>query len=174
MNKTILLCLFLAPFLVKAQTDLLILEKNGSQVHTYTTGTDIEMQTIYNQWFQGTITDMHNDTVSVNGLPFSYKEIATIRIRHLNFSNTVLSTGMMVAAGGILVLGAVNGLYRSDPPKDWYTGSGLVTGAVLLVGGYALSKTRTSTCTIGKNYKLQYLVLGAGNKGSALPIAPSQ
>jgi len=146
---------------------------DGLQVRTYTVGTDLEMQTIYNQWFQGTITGMGNDTVFVNGLPFHYKEIATVRIRHPNFSNTVLSSGMMAAAGGILVLGAVNGLYRSDPPKDWYTGSGLVTGAALLVGGYVLTRTRSSTYTIGKKYKLQYLVLGAGRKGPPLPIAPS-
>lgn len=174
MNKTILLCLYLLPLLARAQTDLLILEKNGSQVRTYTTGTDIEMQTVYNQWFSGTITEMHSDTVSVNGLPFSYQEIAAVRIRHANFSNTVLSTGMMAAAVGGFILGGVNGLNRSDPPKDWYTGSWVVTGAALLVGGYALTKTRSSTYTIGKKYKLQYLVLGAGKKESTLPIAPSQ
>jgi hypothetical protein len=178
MNRTILFCLFLLPLTVSAQTDLLILEKNGSQIRTYTTGTDIEMQTIYNQWFQGTITEMRNDTVSVNGLPFSYKEIATVRIRHANFSNTVLSTGMMAASVGGFILGGVNGLNRSDPPKDWYTGTWVVTGAALLVGGYALTRTRSSTYTIGKKYQLQYLVLGAGKKtpgqAPALPISPSQ
>jgi len=175
MNKAILLFFFLSPFFAKAQTDLLILQKNGSEVRTYTIGTDLEMQTIYHQWFQGTITDMHHDSISVNGLPFSYTEIAAVRIRNSNFSNTVLSTGMMVAAGGIIVLGGVNGLNRTDPPKDWYTPTGIALGAGLLAGGYALSRTRSKTYTIGKKYKLQYLVLGADKKGPAtLPIAPSQ
>jgi hypothetical protein len=175
MNKAILLSFLLFPFLARAQNDLLILEKHGMQIRTYTIGTDLEMRTVYDQWFQGTITDMHHDTVYVNGLPFSYKEIANVRIRRADFSNTVLSAGMMVAAGGIFVLGAVNGLYRKDAPKDWYTSSGLVTGAALLVGGFLLSKTRSRTYPIGKKFQLQYMVIGADKKSapSILPISPS-
>jgi hypothetical protein len=168
---------FLLPALVRAQADLLVLENRGSQVRTYTVGTDLEMRTIYNQWFGGMITGMSHDSVFVNGMGFGYKEIAAVRIKHINFSNTVLSTGMMVAAGGVLVLGAVNGLYRSDPPKSWYTSSGLITGAVLLVGGFALSRTRSGVYTIGKKYQLQYLQLGAdqpAKKTPALPLSPSQ
>jgi hypothetical protein len=180
MNKTLILSFFLIPVLLpffgRAQTDLLILENHGSQVRTYTVGTDLEMETIYQQWFQGMITGMSHDSVFVNGMAFDYKEIAAVRISHINFSNTVLSTGMMVAAGGIFVLGAVNGLYRGDPAKSWYTTSGLVTGAVLLAGGFVLSRTRSGIYTIGKKYTLQYLVLGADNPGkktSTLPIVPS-
>ncbi len=177
MNKILFLSLILLPILSRAQTDLLILQHNGSEVRTYTVGTDLEMRTIYNQWFQGPITSMSHDSVFVNGMGFGYKEIGAIRISHINFSNTVLSTGMMVAAGGILILGAVNGAYRGDQAKSWYTSSGLITGAVLLVGGFALSRTRSGLYTIGKRYKLQYLQLGVdkpGNNASTLPISPSQ
>jgi hypothetical protein len=170
-----ILFLSLYPFLAKAQTDLLILEHHGMQTRTYTIGTDIDMQTIYNQWFQGTITDMRHDSVFVNGLPFHYKEISTIRIMHSNFANTVLADGMMVAGVGGYVLGAVNGAYRHDAPKDWYTGSWLVTGAALIVGGFLLTRTRTRIYHIGKKYQLQYMVLNPDKKGTApaLPISPS-
>ena len=73
------------PFLAKAQTDLLILEKGGSEVKTYTTGLELNMQTIYDQWIEGTITDMRHDSVFLNGMPFHYKEIMAVRIGHVNF-----------------------------------------------------------------------------------------
>lgn len=164
MSKTVILFFFLIPFLAKAQTDLLILKKRGMQVHTYTIGSELNMQTVYNQWFDGTITDMRHDTVYVNGLPFHYKEIAAIRVDHTNFGNTVLPAGMMVAGAGIFVLGAVNGLYRGDNSNSWYTTSGLITGAALLAGGYALTRTRLTNCRIGKRFQLDYLVLNPNKK----------
>ena len=172
MHRAIIIFSFLLPFLAEAQTDLLILGSGGREVRTYTTGTDITMKTIYDQWFDGTITDMRHDSVFVNGLPFHYKEIAAIRIVHTNFSNTVLSAGMMVAGGGIFVLGAVNGLYRGDKSKDWYTASGLFTGAALVTVGFLLTKTRKSVYRIGGKYRLDYLVLGAEKKTTA-PAAPA-
>lgn len=175
MNKAIIIFFFLFPFIAEAQTDLLILRSKGGEVRTYTTGTDITLKTIYDQWFDGAITDMRHDSVFVNGLPFHFKEISAIRIAHTNFSNTILSAGMMVAGGGIFVLGAVNGLYRGDKSKDWYTASGLVTGAALLTVGYLLTKTRKSVYHIGGKYQLDYLVLGAEKKPTATtPVAPSQ
>jgi hypothetical protein len=173
MNKTIVILFFLFPFLASAQNDLLVLVNKGMQVKTFTPGLELNMQTIYNQWFDGTITDMRHDSVFVNGMPFHYKEIAAIRISHVNFGNTVLADGMMVAGGGIFVLGAVNGLNRGDSSNQWYTGSGLVTGAALLVVGYLLTRTRAKTYKIGNKYKLDYLALGPGGPTHSLNAAPN-
>jgi hypothetical protein len=164
MNKLLILLFFFLPFFTKAQTDVLILKKRGGEVRTYTIGSELMMKTIYNQWFQGSITNMRNDTIFINGLAFHYKEIAAIKKADLHFYNTVLPAGMMVAGAGIFVLGAVNGLYRGDKSKDWYTSSGLITGGVLVVVGYLLTKTRVKTYSIGKKFKLDYLVIGASNK----------
>lgn len=164
MNKLIILLFFFLPFFTRAQTDVLVLKKKGWEVRSYTVGSELTMKTIYNQWFQGNITDMRNDTVYINGLAFDYKEIAAIKKTDLHFYNTVLPAGMMVAGGGIFVLGAVNGLYRGDKSKDWYTASGLATGAALVVVGYLLTKTRVKSYPIGGRFKLDYLVIGASNK----------
>jgi len=163
-NSAIILFLFLLPVLSEAQTDLLILKDRRMNVHTYTVGTELVLKTIYDQWFQGTITDMRHDSLLINGTAFHYREIAAIRIMHNNFSNSVLAAGMMVAGGGIFVLGAVNGLYRGDKSKDWYTGSGLITGGALLVAGFLLTKTRYKTYRLGGKYKLEYLVLNPNKK----------
>ena len=164
MKRAIILVICCIPFFSMAQTDLLILRKGGKQIHTYTVGDDLTMETVYQQWFQGTITEMRHDSVFLNGQPWDYKEIAAVKRSHYNFGNTVLPAGMMVAGAGIFILGAVNGLYRKDDKKDWYTTSGLVTGAILLGGGYILTKTRHSIYPIGNRFKLDYLVLNPNKK----------
>lgn len=164
MNKLFILLFFVLPFFANAQTDVLVLKKRGSEVRSYTVGSELTMRTIYNQWFQGNITNMRNDTVYVNGLPFHYKEIAAIKTMNLHFGNTVLPAGMMVAGAGIFVLGAVNGLYRGDKSKDWYTSSGLITGGVLVVVGYLLTKTRVKNYPLGKRFTLDYLEIGPPRK----------
>jgi len=165
MLRSIIICLFLVPFLAKAQTDLLILKKGGGQVQTYTTGSELMMETVYHQWFHGIITEMRHDSVFLNGLPFHYKEIATIKRAHVNFANTVLAAGMMVTGGGIVVLGAVNGAYRGDKSKDWYTHSGIITSGALLVGGFLLTKTRSRKYAIGRKFTLDYLTLNPAKTG---------
>ena len=135
-------------------------------VTTYTVGSELTMRSVYDQWFQGTISYMRNDSIFINGLPFHYKEIAEIRVDKSNFANTTMSVGMMVAGAGIFVLGAVNGLYRHDSSKDWYTTSGLLTGGSLIVVGYLLSKTRVRHIRIGKKYTLDYLSLTFKKNGN--------
>jgi len=164
MNKLLILLFFFLPFFTKAQTDVLILKKRGGEVRTYTIGSELMMKTVYNQWFQGSITNMRNDTIFINGLAFHYKEIAAIRRTQLNFGNTLLPSFMMVVGAGTFVLGAVNGWYRGDKSKDWYTTSGLIAGGAMLVGGYLLTKTRVRNYPIGRKFTLDYLVIGASNK----------
>lgn len=160
MLKAIIFVFFCIPFFTQAQTDVLVLKKRGMEVRTYTIGSELTMMTIYNQWFGGSITDMRHDSIFINGLPFHYKEIAGIRTTHLNFGNTLLPSFMMVVGGGTFVLGAVNGLYRGDKSKDWFTTSGLISGGAFLVGGYLLTKTRVKNYRIGKKFTLDYLVIG--------------
>lgn len=148
-----------------SQTDLLILKKRGMHVTTYTVGSELTMRSVYDQWFQGTISYMRNDSIYINGQPFHYKEIAEIRVDESNFANTTMSVGMMAAGAGIFILGGVNGLYRHDSSKDWYTASGLVTGSALIVVGYLLTKTRVKHIRIGGKYTLDYLSLTFNKNG---------
>lgn len=172
MNKRVILLFFLFPLFAMAQTDVLVLKKRGMEVRSYTVGSELTMKTIYNQWFQGNITNMRNDSIYLNGLAFHYKEIAGIRKTHLNFGNTLLPSFMMVVGAGTFVLGAVNGLYRGDKSKDWYTTSGLISGVAMLVGGYLLTKTRVRNYPIGKKFTLDYLVIGRENSPSRPPKSP--
>lgn len=159
MNRVVILVFCLIPFITKAQTDVLVLKKRGALVHTYTVGDALNMETTYHQWFNGTITELHHDSIYLDGMPFHYKEIRSIRRAHYNFGNTVLPYGMIAAAGGILILNAVNGAYRHDKAKDWYTRSSIITGISLLVGGFILTRTTRSTYHLGHRFTLDYLEL---------------
>ena len=162
MKKVVILFFCIIPFITKAQTDvrdLLVLKKRGAHVRTYTVGDEINVETVYRQWLTGIITDLRHDSIYFNGMAFHYKEIRAIRRTHYNFGNTVLPYGMMAAGAGIFILNAVNGAYRHDKAKDWYTHSSVITGASLLAGGFILSRFTRTTYHLGRRYKLEYLEL---------------
>jgi hypothetical protein len=163
-RRAIILFLYFIPFLSKAQADILILEKRGMHVRSYAIGDDMDMETVYHQWIQGTVTDLRNDSVFINGLPFHYKEIATLRRSGSHFSSSTLGIGMMIAGAGIFILGGVNGLIRGDQSKNWYTTSGLITGGILAAGGFLLTRGKVKKYSLGGRYKLQYLVLNPNKK----------
>jgi hypothetical protein len=148
----------------RAQTNLLVLEKNGENVKTYSAGMDITIQTIYHQWFDGVITAIRSDSIFVNGFPFHYKEIEAIRRDRKKLNYEADGVLLMVAGGGVLVLGVVNGLYRGDKANSWFTATSYVTAAALLGGGYLLTKSRYKYYRLGKKYTLQYLALDLNKK----------
>jgi len=143
----------------RAQTNLLVLEKNGNNVTTYSTGMNIRMETIYHQWFDGAITAMRNDSIFVDGFPFHYKEIEALRKERKIHSKTTGAL-LMIAGGGVLLLGAVNGLYRGDKTSTWFTATSYITAGALLGGGYLLTKGHYREYRLGKKYTLQYIPLG--------------
>ena len=158
MKKLLILSFFLFPIGVFAQ-DLLILEKGHDEVRSYSIGSPLTMKTIYDQWFDGNITDLRHDSVYLNGQPFHYKEIAEIRRERTGLNYETDGTLLMIAGGGVFALGAINGAIRGDNSNSWYTASGIVTGAALIVGGLLLRKARTQRYVLGRRFKLNYLVL---------------
>ncbi|MBS1946438.1 MAG: hypothetical protein JST47_01615 [Bacteroidetes bacterium] len=163
--KTILsFFLLLTAMNTRAQASLLVLEKKGDNIKTYSEGMEISIRTIYHQWFEGTITAMRNDSVYINGFPFHYKEIEALKKTRnaLNYETDGLL--LMIAGGGVLLLGAVNGLYRHDNAGTWYTPTSYITAGALLSGGYLLTRGRYRYYTLGKKYKLQFLAFDPNKK----------
>jgi hypothetical protein len=161
MKKTILLFCLFASLHGYAQTDVFILEKNGANVKTFAAGTDITMETIYKQWFQGTIELIRHDSIFINGIAFHYKEIAAIRMDRTKINYQTDGTLLMAAGVGVLLLGAVNGLYRGDQVKNWYAPASFITAGGLLLLGYLCRRSANKTYLLGKKYTLQYLALSA-------------
>jgi hypothetical protein len=156
----LLICLF-ASVSVYAQTDVFVLEKKGENVKTFAAGTEIALETVYQQWFEGTIEAIRHDSVFINGIAFHYKEIAAIRLNRNKLNYRTDGTLLMAAGGGVLVLGAVNGLYRGDPAKSWYAPASYITAGGLLLLGYLILRSANKTYTLGGKYTLEYLALSA-------------
>lgn len=159
MKKLLLLFSFFIALHCYSQNDVMMLEKNGERIKTFGPGVDIEFETIYQQWFQGTIDFLSHDSVYINGAVFHYKEIAAIRLyrKHLNYQ---ADGAILVTAGaGVLAIGAINGLIRHDPASAWYTTTSYITSGALLLLGYLLLRSVNKTYHLGKKFTLQYLAL---------------
>jgi hypothetical protein len=176
MKRNITLFICLIPLISLAQTDVLILQKNGQNIQTYAPGMPLMMHTIYDQWFTGTITDMRNDSVFINNIPFHVHEINAIR---KNFSKLHLQTGgtiLIIAGVGVLALNVINGLYTNEPAGQWIKASGWITAGAFIVAGLILKSARYTTYTIGKKYTLHYLNLRPENPhaGSDSHLKPTE
>jgi hypothetical protein len=157
MKKIIAAILFLMPLISFAQTDVLILQKNGRNIKTYETGQTIIFKTIYDQWLGGTITMMRNDSIFLNNMPFHVHEIAAIRNEGTKWNYVTDGTILIIAGVGVLVLNVVNGLYRNDKAGTWISTSGWITAGAFIIGGLLLKRARYSDYTVGKKYTLHYL-----------------
>lgn len=157
LGKIVLWLFCFVPNFSFSQTDVLILQKDGQNIKTYAPGQHIIFETIYEQWFDGMLTDLRNDSVFINGIPFHYNEIKTMRVEREKLNYMQDGTGLIIAGVGVLVLNTVNGLYRKDKPAEWFSTTGWITSGVLIVGGILLRKARTRTFPLGNKYGLHYL-----------------
>jgi len=151
--------LFLRPAPGKAQSDVLVLQKNGQNIISYVPGKPIMLQTIYDQWFDGYVTALRDDSVFINNIPFHYKEIKTLRRDRTKLNYAVDGSLLMVAGGGIVALNVINGLYRKDNIGQWFSTGGYIAAGALLAGGFLLRRAARKTYPIGKRYQLHYLDL---------------
>jgi hypothetical protein len=165
--KHLLFILWFVPTCCFSQTDLLMLKKNGAHVITFVAGMHITMETIYDQWFDGTITAIRHDSILVNNLSFHYKEIKAIQKERKGLNYKTDGYILMAVGGGILVLGAVNGAYRGDAAQDWYRPASFIAAGALIVGGFVLTRLETKEYLLGKKFTLEYLELNPNKTGGS-------
>jgi hypothetical protein len=171
MKKIIAVLFFLVPLIACCQTDVLILQKNGKNIKTYAPGQPIIFETIYQQWFSGTLTALRNDSVFINNIPFHYHEIRTMRVERTKLNYAEDGTLLIIAGAGVLALNTINGIYRKDDAKNWFSTTGWITAGALILGGILLKKSRTKTYPLGKKYGLHYLDLHSDNPDGR-PVHP--
>jgi len=156
--REIIIILFCGiPFLSRAQHDVLVLQKHGMHVSSYTIGDPMTFETVYGQWFSGVIDDLHRDTVYINGQAFSYTAIAAISRIKTKWSNTATGLTLTTAGVGFFAIGAVNGGLRGDPVGQWYTTYGYIIGGALITAGLLFMATAKKYYKLGGKFKLQYL-----------------
>jgi hypothetical protein len=145
------------PFLSYAQRDVLILQKRGMHVRSYTVDDQLTFETVYGQWFTGVINDLRRDTIYINGQAFSYKEVAAIQRAR---SGSFWGAAMLAGGAGYLAIGGINGMIRKDAAKDWYTSTDLIISGALIAGGVLLTAMKSKYYHIGRKYRLIYLQIG--------------
>jgi hypothetical protein len=155
-RNTLILVICLIPFFSDAQHDVLVLQRRGMHEQAYTIGDPMSFETIYGQWFNGTIEDLHHDTVYIAGQAFNYHEIAAIR-RAGKATWHQAGTYMMIVGGGFAAISAINGGLRQDHPNAWFTTSGYIIAGVLLVGGFIVGEFTPKDYQLGGRFKLTYL-----------------
>jgi hypothetical protein len=155
-RKTLILVTCLVPFFCQAQHDVLVLQRRGMHEQAYTIGDPMSFETIYGQWFSGTIEDLHHDTVYIAGQAFNYHEIAVIR-RASKADWNKAGTYMMIVGGGFAAISAANGLLRQDHPNEWFTTSGYIIAGALLIGGFVVGEVTPKNYKLGGRFKLTYL-----------------
>jgi hypothetical protein len=163
MKKNIFAIIFIIPLFGFTQTDVLILQKDGRNIKSYEPGMPIMLHTVYDQWFDGTITDLRNDSVFINHIPFHVHEIDGIR---KNFSRLNLQTNgtiLIIAGGGVLALNVINGIYTNEPAGSWVKPSGWITAGALVLAGILMKSARYKNYPIGKKYQLHYLNMHEGH-----------
>lgn len=179
MSRSILLFLILlVSSLAFAQNNALLLQKRGKTQKSFFAGSYISLQTKQGNFADGLITRILNDTIYIRhfdilqsttdygGVYFDtafryttaihYKDIAALMLRK---RRSARSNGnlLLIAGGGVMVLGAVNGLYRGDPPREWYQSSSYVTAAALTGLGFLMKRPGRNKTTVGKKYSFKIL-----------------
>ncbi|HXB95185.1 MAG TPA: hypothetical protein VNU70_08505 [Puia sp.] len=160
MRKVLILAFYIIPFFCHAQHDILVLEKRGMHVRTYTIGDPMTFKTVYGQWFNGTIDDLRRDTIYIAGQAFSYKEIAALSRIKSKWDNRTTGVILMTAGIGLFAIGAINGGLRGDEAKDWYTTSGIIVGGAFIAAGAIFLATAKKYYTLGGKFQLQYMQIG--------------
>ena len=186
MIKAALLFLFLLSNLfAHSQNDILLLQKKGKTKQTFFTGRYIYIETKQGNYADGIITAIMHDSVYIRhfdiqktftdygGIYFDtafrfttaihYRDIGAVISPKDQTGRKRASTMFLIAGGGVMALGAINGLYRRDPPRDWYkTSSYIVSGALLGLGAWFKYGINPRT-PLGKKYSLKILPLAKRN-----------
>jgi hypothetical protein len=180
MKCSLLLSLIiLTTITASGQNNILLLQKKKKSIQTFYPGKFISFETIDKNYADGLITKITSDSIYIRhfeieksitnygGVYFdtAFRYSTAIHVREIGAvlvirknSNRKRNGAILIAAGaGVMVLGAVNGLYRGDPPKDWYKPSGYITAGALAVTGFWMIKSADKKYKIGKKYQLKVL-----------------
>ncbi len=174
MKKILTAIVILIPFVCISQTDVLILQKNGRNIKTYAPGESIMIHTVYDQWLGGNLTDLKNDSVFVNNIPFHVNEIDGIRNDFSKLHLQNWGTGFIIAGGAVLALNVINGIYTNEPAGSWIKTSGYIVSGALILTGILLRSARYNNYPIGKKYTLHYLNLRPKNPPAGNPLNTTQ
>lgn len=171
--------LILSCLTASSQNNILLLQKKNKTVRTLFEGKYIAFDTKQNSSASGIITKIAKDTIFIRhfeivrmgttygGVYFdtSFRYTTAVHIKDIGAIHPFRELSglarsgpiLMIAGGGVLVLGAVNGIYRKESIGEWYKPSGFISAGVLAGTGFLLHRSSKKKLVIGKKYQLKIL-----------------
>lgn len=179
MQKPLLLFFVLLSLNVKAQTDLLLLKKRGVTQKTFVKGSYIHFKFLNDQWIEGSIKEMRNDSLWVNmfsirrvpdyfGFPkldTSFHGLLKLHISEITAfplpdkGGKYLSNGSLLIVGalGYIFLNVVNGIILNESVLDATNMSKLGVAAGVASLGFLLRSVNRTEIPIKRKYSLQVI-----------------
>ncbi len=179
MQKLLLLFFVLLALNVNAQTDLLLLKKRGITQKTFVKGSYIHFKFINDQWIEGSIKEMRDDSLWVNmfsirrvsdyfGFPkldTSFHGLLNLHISEIKAfplpdrGGKYLSNGNLFIIGslGYIFLNVVNGIILNEPILDATNLSRLSIAAGIAGIGFLLRNINRTEIPIRNKYSLQVI-----------------
>ena len=180
--KSFLLFFFLLLTTISyTQTNVLLLQKHGKTQRSFFAGHFISIQTKVGSYANGIITKIDHDSLYIRhfdieesvttygGVYFDtafryttaihYKDIGALVSTVDQSGRKRSGTILLLAGGGVMALGAINGLYRNDKPRDWYKPSSYIVAGALAGAGALLKFSGHPKTRLGKKYTLKILQL---------------
>ena len=176
----ILFCTIFLCFSCMAQSDLLVLKKNGKTVRSFYPGTDIHFTTSL-RYFEAQITSIRNDSVYLvqydikrvpltNGGLFldtagtyrfgvNYKDILSLENERKGFDWSGSGAGLFGGGVVLTTAGLITWIFAKPDTRYYARPELVIAGAVAVAVGYLLMRTGNRTTVIGKKHTLHYIRL---------------
>lgn len=175
---TILFCTTFLCFSCMAQSDLLVLKKNGKTVRTFYPGSEINFTTEI-RYYEAQITSIRKDSVylvqyDIKRVPLSnggvfldtagtyrfgvnYKDILSFEKERKGFDWAGSGAGLF--GGGVILTtaGLITWIFAKPNTRYYARPELVIAGAAAAAVGYLLMRTGAKTTIIGKKYTLHYI-----------------
>ncbi|HYC28191.1 MAG TPA: hypothetical protein VEB42_05230 [Chitinophagaceae bacterium] len=181
MKPALLFFFILLTTVAYTQTNVLLLQKHGKTQKSFFAGHFISIQTRQGSYANGIITKIQEDSIYIRhfdieqsmtdygGVYFDtafryttsihYKDIGAVIPEQPRSNIKKSGTLLLIAGGGVMALGAINGLYRGDKLRDWYKPTSYIVAGALAGLGVLFKHSGHLKMRIGKKYTLKILLL---------------
>ncbi len=177
---SILLCILFMCLSCMAQSDLLVLKKNGKTVRSFYPGTEIHFTTDL-RYYEAEITSIRNDSVYLvqydikrvpltNGGIFldtvgnyrfgvNYKDIISFENERKGFDWGGSGAGLFGGGVVLTTAGLISWIFAKPNTRYYARPEFVIAGAAFAAVGYLLMKTGSRKTVIGKKFTLHYISL---------------
>ncbi len=142
-----------------AQNSVLILKKRGNKIIQFNIGSYIRFTDTAGHTLSGEITELKNDSLFLNYIPFHVNEISIVYLPR--FKSAILQSGMLfqLAGAGYTSLATINTFIENDPNKGSVIVKTLPISLGFIAVGTVLNMVRIKKYKIGGKYKLVFIGL---------------